>query len=453
MGDEAKGKPLVADDVKKQTKLRLLTCAFTCSPFGNNQLGHGEAVLGWNLVMQLARFHEVHVLTHPSNRAGIEKGLAGQSCSSLTFHYFDVPRGLGLLRKLQGCFQLYSYLWQIKAYLVARRLHAQAEFDAFHHLTYANDWAASFVGAFLPIPYLRGPCGGAQKTPRQFLSEYAWENRFWERVRAGMGWVLRHDPFFLRGQSRARKILLCNRESLEALPRRFQHKATLFPVNGISPEDLALFANHKGSGASRDAQAADSGSRPAGEFRVLSAARLIALKGYGLAIRAFKPFADRHSEAKLVIAGEGPDLPRFEKLAGSLKLGRQVEFPGWMDRNALLTAMCSCDVFLFPSLRDGGGAVVVEAMAAGIPVICLDLAGPALHVTEETGIKIPARSPDETIDLMAQALEKLYRDKELRLKMGKAARARAEQVYSWNHLGERMLAIYEEVLGTPAQGV
>jgi glycosyltransferase involved in cell wall biosynthesis len=190
---------------------------------------------------------------------------------------------------------------------------------------------------------------------------------------------------------------------------------------------------------------------PPKEFRILSAARLIALKGYGLAIQAFKPFADQHADAKMVIMGEGPELPRLEKLVRSLQLSRQVLFPGWIARNALLDAMCSCDVFLFPSLRDGGGAVVVEAMAAGIPVICMDLAGPGMHVTEDCGIKIPARSPDETIELMAQALERLYQDKELRVKMGQAGRARAEQVYSWDYLGARLFMIYQEVLGAPSQ--
>ena len=67
--------------------------------------------------------------------------------------------------------------------------------------------------------------------------------------------------------------------------------------------------------------------------------------------------------------------------------------------------------------------MVVEAMASGKPVVCLDLAGPAFHITEECGFKIPARSPDEAIELMAQALERLYRDHELCVKMGQAGRA------------------------------
>jgi glycosyltransferase involved in cell wall biosynthesis len=109
--------------------------------------------------------------------------------------------------------------------------------------------------------------------------------------------------------------------------------------------------------------------------------------------------------------------------------------------------MRSCDVFLFPSLRDGGGLVVVEAMAAGKPVICLDLGGPGLHVTKGCGIKVPASSPEQAVRDLAEALGQLYQDPELRLRMGRAARERAARLYHWDRLGERMLEIYQDALG------
>jgi len=80
------------------------------------------------------------------------------------------------------------------------------------------------------------------------------------------------------------------------------------------------------------------------------------------------------------------------------------------------------------------------------------LAGPAFHITEECGIKLPARSPGEVIELMPQALARLYRDRELRVKMGQAGRARAEKGYTWDYLGERILKLYEEVLGANSHG-
>ena len=109
--------------------------------------------------------------------------------------------------------------------------------------------------------------------------------------------------------------------------------------------------------------------------------------------------------------------------------------------------MRSCDVFLFPSLRDGGGLVVVEAMAAGKPVICVDLGGPAMHVTEDCGIKVAPLSPEQVVRDLAAALERLFRDKPLRVQMGEAARRRAERVYHWDRLGERILGVYKDVFG------
>lgn len=90
----------------------------------------------------------------------------------------------------------------------------------------------------------------------------------------------------------------------------------------------------------------------------------------------------------------------------------------------------------------------MEATAAGRPVIGMDLAGPGLRITPECGIKVPPRSPREAIELMTQVLETLHKDQDRRLRMGHGGRLRAEQIYSWDHLGERFLKIYREALGT-----
>jgi glycosyltransferase involved in cell wall biosynthesis len=430
-------------------KLRILTCAYACVYEEGTRVVGGEAVLGWNIVQQIGRFHQVWVLTSASNRPGIEAELQRQAEPNLTFVYIEMPRWLRPFLKFLGGIQFYAYLWQIQAYLVARKLHKELKFDAFHHVTYANDWMASYVGGLLPVPYLRGPGGGAHRTPKAFLTEYSFMAHLWERFRTFMQWVLRHDPIYLRGQRRARVILLCNREAADAVPPRLRSKVQMFPVNGISAEDLRIFSGANGSSGT----APDQGRRVLSDaaFQVLSAGKLLSLKGYALAIRGFAPFAKRHSDVSFTIVGDGPERTRLENLIRDLGLEKQVQLKRWVPRPDVLALMRQCDTFLFPSLRDGGGAVVVEAMAAGKPVICMDLAGPGMHVTEDCGFKIPPRSPDEAIELMTQALERLYHDRELRVRMGHAGRARAEQVYSWDHLGERLRKIYEEVMEAPSQ--
>jgi glycosyltransferase involved in cell wall biosynthesis len=124
----------------------------------------------------------------------------------------------------------------------------------------------------------------------------------------------------------------------------------------------------------------------------------------------------------------------------------RVYFLPWLPREELLARMASHDVFLFPSLRDGGGTVVIEAMATGRPVVCLDTGGPGMHVTEHCCVKVPPLSPQQAVRDLAAALERLYLDRGLRLKQGQAARERAEQAYHWYRLGERLMEIYRRAL-------
>lgn len=415
-------------------KLRILACAYACSPTaGAERFGGGESILGWNMVQQLARFHQVWVLTHAGNRPAIEASEQREPLSNVRFQYLDLPRWLGHLQQIQGGIQFYAYLWQIRAYFEARRLHGLFKFDAFHHITYANDWMASFIGALLPVPYIRGPGGGAHRTPKGLLNQYTFRGRLWERLRAAGQWLFRHDPFFAAGQSRAHAILVCNPEALEALPQKWRCKAHLFSVNGVSSADLALFVPRKPEDST---------------FRILSAGKFLRIKGFGLAIQSFAAFSQKYPGSEFTIVGDGPEFRHLDDLVRESGLQEQVRFEQWMPRADLLNKMASCDVFLFAGLRDGGGAVVVEAMSMGKPVVCLDIGGPAMHVTKDSGIKIAATSTEHCVKEMANALEQLYLDPKFRGELGKAARERAVQMYHWDRAGERMLEIYQRAFPT-----
>ena len=387
------------------------------------------------MVVQLGRFHDAWVLTWGKNRAAIEEALRDRSMPSVRFVYVDLPHWCAPLWRIPGGIQFFVYLWQIAAYRTARALHRRIRFEAFHHVTYANDWMASIIGALLPVPFIRGPGGGAQRIPRTFLTEYTPLGRLGERARSLGQWLFRRDPLFIKGQERARAILVCNHEALQAVPPRWRGKVTLFPVNGMNAEDLEYLASL------RVPQAATT-------FRVVSAGKLIRLKGFALAIKAFGRFVTGHSDAELLIIGDGPDRRYLEELVRSLGLQEQVCLRPWMPRHELLGLLASCDVLLFPSLRDGGGAVVIEAMAAGTPVVCLDLGGPALHVTPACGIKIAPATPEEAVTGLAEALERLYADEACCERMGRVARVRIEEAYHWDRLGERLFGLYADVFGS-----
>jgi glycosyltransferase involved in cell wall biosynthesis len=411
------------------SRLKVLASAFTCAPPGKAGFTGGESLLGWNLVNQISRFHEVWALTQEEDRITIEESLEGGFPSNIHFQYVELPAVLRPLLRMQGGHQLYYYLWQIKAYFVARKLHKEQRFDLFHHITYANDWGASFIGALLPVTYIRGPGGGAQRTPKRFLTQYSLKGRLWEHLRTLGQWLFKHDPFFVLGQIRAKAILVCNPETLQALPERWKAKAHLFSVNGVSASDLALYSPTE----SND-----------GEFRVLSASKLLRIKGHRLGVQAFAAFAENHNDATFTVVGDGPDSQYLRDLARDCGIDQKITFDGWVPREEVLQTMASSDVFLFCGLRDGGGEVVVEAMSTGKPVVCLDVGGPSIHVTDASGIKVKPTSPDSTVKELAAALERLYLDRKLLTNMGKVSHERAVQVYHWDRVGERLMGIYHQ---------
>jgi len=431
-------------------KLKVLVTAFACSPEPKG----GEALLGWELLKQIARFHQVWAITRTINRQAIERILKKEPLTNLHFFYLDLPRWLPSITKIFGIHHFYNYLWEIKAYFFAKKLNQEIHFDVFHHLTYANDWMASFIGALLPTPYIRGPGGGAHSVPKNFLSEFSFKDRIFQYLRSFGQWLFRHDPFFILGQKRAKAILVCNRESFEAIPKKWQNKAYLFPVNGISAEDLNLLKskeaetseNKYSHGPIRIPERSEVGLFACNKFKVLSAGKLLPIKGFSLAIKAFKIFSDKTENSEFEIIGDGPELAPLKNLVSKLAIEDKVKFKNWLPRDEFLKELTSCDVFLFPSLRDGGGQVVVEAMAAQKPVICLDIAGPGFHIKEEWGIKIRPEYPEQAIKEIAEALEKLYFNKELRFQLGRKARERAEKFYHWDRLGENLFKIYQEIL-------
>jgi len=413
-------------------RLKVLASVYACNPSGSLCLHPGEDLTGWRLMEQLARFHDLWVITHRYNEAGISEALAGKTLPNVRFVFTELPKAMKWLYRIEFGQRIYYYLWQIKAWRVARKLHREVRFDAAHHLTFGNDWIPSFIGAFLPVPFLWGPVGGGQRTPKHLLKEYSLYGRFAEFARNCAQGVGRRMLVRKRCLQKARAVLVCNRETQARMPRKYQGKILHFPVNGIAAEDFCRW------------ESGPPGKE--GRFRVITAGRLHRLKGFSLAVRAFGAFAEKHPASEMVIIGEGPEEGRIRGLISRLGLEDKIRILPWLPRREVLANMRSSDVFLFPSFRDGGGAVVVEAMGSGIPVVVLDSGGPGAHVEEAWGIKVTPESRDSVIKGMASALETLCADDALRHRLGAAGRKRALEFYAWDRLGDRMRDIYENAV-------
>ena len=411
--------------ITERRRLRVLLSAYACEPGKGSEPG-----VGWNWVRQIARFAEVWVLTRANNRPAIETALAGEPLPGVHWVYFDLPRWARFWKKGQRGVHLYYYLWQIGAYRIGRRLHRRVAFDLVHHVTFVNYWLPSFL-VLLPVPFVWGPVGGGESAPRAFYRTFSLRGRVHEWLRDLARRLGEHDPF----------VRMTVRRAAVALAKSYETEARL---KELQASDVRLMSEVAWSKEEIE-RLASTPTHTGGPFRLLSVGRLLHLKGFHLGLRAFARLSDEFRDIEYWLIGDGPERRNLERLAQALGVAKKVRFWGALPREEVLRKLSEVNVLVHPSLHDSGGWVCVEAMAAGRPVICLDLGGPAVQVTEETGFRIPARDPSETVALMADAMRRLAGDVVMRTRMGQAALERVRKEFCWKTRGSHMMACYNEV--------
>ena len=123
-------------------------------------------------------------------------------------------------------------------------------------------------------------------------------------------------------------------------------------------------------------------------------------------------------------------------------MAEKVTFWGNVSRSELFQKLAQCDVLVHPSLHDSGAYIIIEAMAAGRPPVCLDLGGPGVLVTLDTGIKIPAVCPEQVIRDLAKALCRLANDPIFCASLGHTARVRVKTHFIWDKKGTKLADSY-----------
>ncbi|MBL8859786.1 MAG: glycosyltransferase family 4 protein [Planctomycetes bacterium] len=195
--------------------------------------------------------------------------------------------------------------------------------------------------------------------------------------------------------------------------------------------DPARVVAHKGRAATRaELGAADD------EILFVALASLVARKGLDVLIDACAVLAQRQVAFACRIAGSGEELERLQTRVAERRLATHVKFLGRRDDVGDLLA--ACDAFVLPARREGLGVSALEAMAAARPVVASAVGGLAdAVVANETGLLVP---PDD-VAALAQALERIALDADLRTRLGAAGPARVKAGF----LPEQMVAAYERI--------
>jgi glycosyltransferase involved in cell wall biosynthesis len=183
----------------------------------------------------------------------------------------------------------------------------------------------------------------------------------------------------------------------------------------------------------------------AGQVHFIFLGRLIDLKAVDLLLEAFAAVVAQ-TDAVLEIIGDGDLRGELEAQTARLGIDSSVVFSGWLSQEQCAIKLQQADALVLPSLREGGGAVVMEAMAVGLPVIATNWGGPADYLNSSCGILVEPASKEGFVKGLTDAMLKLAQSPELRQSMGCAGRERVRQHFDWERKVDRILEIYQQTI-------
>jgi glycosyltransferase involved in cell wall biosynthesis len=395
---------------------------------------------GWSLSRALAKLTDAHLVTHVRNREAIARAglFEDRDFTTINNEYIASP-----VDKLANFFRggdgkgwttmmafsslaYYSFereLW----HRFGERLAAR-EFDLVHRITPLSPTSQSLIARRLSrhnIPFIVGPLNGGVPWPKNFLDRQHAEKEWLSHIRG----LYKLMPGYRSMRKYSAAIIAGSKHTLQEMPGWAREKCVYIPENGV---DMERFRNPRNRLASLPLRAAFLG-------------RLVPYKGADILLEAVAEFL-RAGQLELHIIGDGPERPLLEAMVDRLGVRLNVKFHGWVPHTEVQSKLSVCDFLALPSVREFGGAVVVEAMALGVAPIVADYAGPSEHVDDMTGIRVEFHDKASLVDGMRQAIRKVIGSPEVLDKLGAAARQKVVEKLTWDAKAHQIMAVYEAVL-------
>ncbi len=299
------------------------------------------------------------------------------------------------------------------------------EFDLVHQITPlspTNSPKTAKRCKTLGVPFVWGPLNGGAPWPDAFKAEQRKEREYLASVRSAFKLL----PGYTSARKSASAIVCGSRHTLSEMPDWCRDRCVYLPENGI---DTNRFT------ARRTRTAGD------GPLRLVSIGRLVPYKGHDMALEAALPLL-KAGRATLTVYGEGPLRPELERLSEGVP---GVALPGWVKHHEVPAVLAEADLLVFPSIREFGGGVALEAMAVGLPVACVDYAGPPELVTPDVGWLVPLGDRKAIIAGFAGLLERLAEDPSPIAAKAEAALDRVDRLFTWQAKARQTRSIYDAV--------
>lgn len=308
-----------------------------------------------------------------------------------------------------------------------KELVKKGEVDVIHQPIPVSPRAPSAIFGF-KVPVIIGPLNGGMSFPPGY-------NEYQGSTASFSIFLLRKASYLINilvpGKRLAKIILVANERTAASLPMKPNNIKTL-SENGV---DSSIWKNRRLKSKSKK-----------DEFHLTFIGRLIPLKGLNITLRALHLARHRGINVFLHVIGDGPERENIEEYAKRLGIFDFVRFYGFLSQEKCAGVINGFDALILNSLRECGGAVVLEAMSLGLPTIVSDWGGPADYVDANSGILVSPVPKNSFDSRLADAIEKLANNPKLCTKMGLAGIQKIEDEYDWDQKVLKLIGTYKDAV-------
>lgn len=408
--------------------MNILLSAYSCEPHKGSESG-----VGWNLALELSKFHNITVVARRKKRPIIEEYLKENPVKNLSFYYHDLPNWLMSFKDMMGT-QAYYVLWNLTLIPKMRKFVKEQKIDIIHHVTF-NQYRTPSFGYFIDTPFVIGPVGGAEYIDHAFddiLEPQTLKRENYRREgkdKRILKWLMNHCHSSKTILFSAKENLINLKDSVSA-----PHiKTAVLPAIAIKPEDFAITPLEKKSNT----------------FDMVYAGRALDWKGLQVFMEAFGKVHSQMPAAKAILIGinsekENALVNRWIEENG---LNGKVEIIKFIPRKDLLQMLTTANLFVYPAFRDSGSMAVLEACALGCPSICFDAGGQDAF-PDNTVIKvaIERNNYSKTLNNFSDKLMWAYNHRQESKQIGKKAQEYVYEHLTWQKKAETFDAIYQSLI-------
>jgi glycosyltransferase involved in cell wall biosynthesis len=304
----------------------------------------------------------------------------------------------------------------------------RGDFDIVHRLTPLTPTTPSLLARKCRragVPFILGPLNGGLPWPKGFDGVRRAEKEWLSYVRSAYKLL----PGYRSTREAAAAIIVGSEETLRQMPERYHDKCVYIPENAVDPARFAVVRTRRAV-------------RP---IKLVFVGRLVPYKGADMLLEAAAPLM-RAGDVRVEIVGGGPQEAELRGMVEKCEIGEFTTLCGELPHQQVQSKLVDADLLCFPSIREFGGGVVLEAMAVGLAPMVVRYGGPAELATEETGFFIGLGSRQEIVAQLREKLSELVQHPEQIDSKSEPARQRVLNEFTWDAKAKKVLGVYQKVL-------